>query len=96
MLSKKNQSVFQTLPLKDIEQLDFSEEKDGSGFILFGNANPIWPWLFGKFFFTRGTIPGFELVPEVQKVDLIIKEAIGNYVDPFVLDKVKPDARSLN
>lgn len=96
MLSKKNQSVFQTLPLKDIEQLDFSEEKDGSGFILFGNTNPIWPWLFGKFFFTRGTIPGFELVPEVQKVDLIIKEAIGNYVDPFVLDKVKPDARSLN
>ncbi len=96
MLSGKNQQKFQTLPLKDIEQLDYSEEKDDSGFIFFGNTNPIWPWLFGKFFFTFGAIPGFELIPDVQKVNLIIKEAIGNYVDPFVLEKVKPDAKSLN
>lgn len=87
MLSEKNQKNFQTLPLKDIEQLDFSEEKDGSGFVFFGNTNPIWPWLFGKFFFTHGTIPGFELVPEVQKVDFIIKEAIANYIDPLNLSK---------
>ena len=96
LLSGKNQKNFKTLPLKDIEQLDFSEEKDGSGFILFGNTNPIWPWLFGKFFFTRETIPGFELIPDVRKVDQIIKEAIGSYVDPFVLEKVKPDETSLN
>ena len=85
-----------TLPLKDIEQLDYTEEKDGSGFILFGNVNPLWSWLFGKFFFTRGAIPGFELVPDVSKVELIIREAIGSYVDPLVLERVKPDELDLN
>ncbi|HAP01685.1 MAG TPA: hypothetical protein DCQ93_07165 [Bacteroidetes bacterium] len=96
VLMFRDEKKFLTLPLKDIEQLDYTEEKDGSGYILFGTTNPMWPWLFGKFFFTRENIPGFEMIPEVQNVYLVIRNAVGNYVDPVVLEKVLPDKLDLN
>ncbi|MCS6917488.1 MAG: hypothetical protein RMK52_05085 [Chitinophagales bacterium] len=81
-----------TLPLRNIERLDKSEEKDGSGFILFGNTNPLWPWLFGKFYFASQPLPGLELIPEVNRVFVLLEKQIGVEMSQPLLDQV----RSLN
>ncbi len=65
----------QTLPLKNIERIDLTEEKDGTGFIIFGNTNPLWPWLLGSFYMSGDNIPGLQMLPDVKKVfDLLQDE----------------------
>lgn len=87
----------QTLPLKNIERLDLTEEKDGSGFIIFGNTNPLWPWLLGKFIMAGDQVPGLELIPEVKKVYNILEQEIKIEIDPALLQQVnEPKRHGLN
>jgi hypothetical protein len=87
----------QTLPLKNIERLDLTEEKDGSGFIIFGNTNPLWPWLLGKFIMAGDQVPGLELIPEVKKVYSMLEQEIKIEIDPALLQQVnEPERRGLN
>ncbi len=65
-----------TLPIENIEYLDKTEEKDGSGFIFFGKINPLWPWLFGKFYFTSHPLPGFESIADVSTVFDLLQEVV--------------------
>ncbi|MCS6991334.1 MAG: hypothetical protein NZL95_05680 [Chitinophagales bacterium] len=78
-LSGRRSKLF-TLPLRNISHLDKNEEKDGSGFIFFGNTNPLWPWLFGKFYFTSHPLPGLELIPEVDKVYQLLRRQINTEI----------------
>ncbi|HYV93048.1 MAG TPA: hypothetical protein VE978_14755 [Chitinophagales bacterium] len=66
----------QTLPLKNIERLDKTLEKDGSGFIIFGNTNPLWPWLLGSFYMSGDNVPGLNMVPDVKAVFAILEAQI--------------------
>ena len=75
MISGRKKKI-KTLPLKNIEQLDKTEERDGSGFIIFGNTNPLWPWLLGKFYMSGAHIPGLEMLPDVRTVFTILEEQI--------------------
>ncbi len=95
-LDGKHSGQFQTLQLKDIQQLDKTIEKDGSGFILFGTINPLIPWLLGGFTTTKAVLPGLEFVPDVELVYEKISLAISSHVDPLVLEKIKPGEDSLN
>jgi hypothetical protein len=65
-----------TLPLKNIERLDLTEEKDGSGFIIFGNTNPLWPWLLGKFIMAGEGVPGLEMIDGVKEVHRLLENEI--------------------
>ncbi|MCY7360637.1 MAG: hypothetical protein LH629_01005 [Ignavibacteria bacterium] len=87
---------FSTLPLRNIESLDKTTENDGSGFITFGTVNPVWPWLFGGFYFTAENIPGLELVPDADIVYQILIHELQTNVDPEILEKLKPGKEDLN
>lgn len=78
-----------TLPLSNIDRLDKTEEKDGSGFILFGNTNPLWPWLFGKFYFASQPLPGLELIPDVNNVYQLLRRQISIQVSPPLREQVQ-------
>ncbi|MEO5675785.1 MAG: hypothetical protein ABIQ74_14175 [Chitinophagales bacterium] len=78
----------QTLPLKNIDRLDFSEEKDGSGFITFGSTNPLWPWLLGSFYMAGDDIPGMQMLPDVKKVFLILESQIRVELPATLIDKI--------
>src|SRR5204862_6116231 len=68
--------VLKTLPLKNIDRLDKTEEKDGSGFIIFGDINPLWPWLLGSFYMAGDNIPGLEMLADVNSVYDILESQI--------------------
>jgi hypothetical protein len=83
----------QTLPLKNIDRLDKTEEKDGSGFIIFGNTNPLWPWLLGGFYMTGNNIPGLALLPDVQSVFTILEDQIKVEMPTSLIDKINNEKK---
>ncbi|GDX48460.1 MAG: hypothetical protein KJS45_06585 [Bacteroidetes bacterium] len=90
---KTNKSVaFKTLPFRNIEGLDLTLEKDGFGFITFGNINPVLPWLFGGYVLNGDKLYGLDLVPDAQHVfDLINAQSSIEIEEPLVpLVKLKP------
>ncbi len=76
VLTGRNRTMIKTLPLKNIDRMDRTEEKDGSGFIIFGNTNPLYPWLLGGFYFAQDAVPGLEMLTEVKQVYDIISQQI--------------------
>lgn len=68
MLSGRKHNNLKELPLRDIIQLEKSEDKDGSGFILFGFTNPLFPWLFGTISTSNEKISGLESLTDVNDV----------------------------
>ncbi len=80
-LSGRRHDKFQTLHLRDIVQLEKTEEKDGSGFILFGSTNPLFPWLFGTLSLSKERIPGLESLTDVDGVYNKINSAINSTTD---------------
>jgi hypothetical protein len=90
---KTNKNVaFKTLPFRNIEGLDLTLEKDGFGFITFGNINPVLPWLFGGYVLNGDKLYGLDLVPDAQHVfDLINAQSSIEIEEPLVpLVKLKP------
>jgi hypothetical protein len=85
-----------TLPLKNIEDPEITVEKDGTGFITFGTANPIWPWLFGGFYFTSENVPGLELIPNAEYVYEILLQQLHNQVNPEVIARLTPGKEDMN
>ena len=82
-----------TLPLKNIESLDKTEEKDGSGFLIFGNTNPLWPWLLGGFYMAGENIPGLETLPDVREVFTILEAQIKVEMPDSLIEKIKEEIR---
>jgi hypothetical protein len=78
----RKKPVVSTIPLKNIDRMEITIEKDGSGFLIFGNTNPLYPWLLGGFFFTGESVPGLELLPDVKLVYNIINQQIKVPVTP--------------
>lgn len=78
-----------TLPLKHIQNVELSLEKDGSGYLSFGKSNPVWPWLFGTFLFTGEQIAGLELVPDAEKVYQLLLKQLDSPVDPEVREELR-------
>lgn len=81
-----------TLPLKNINRIDNTEEKDGSGFIIFGNVNPLWPWLLGGFYMTSENIPGLEMLSDVKLVLAILQKQVKTEIP----DTLATEIRSMN
>jgi hypothetical protein len=96
LLFNSGSKKLQTLPLRNIEDLDITIEKDGSGFITFGSLNPVWPWLFGGFYFSKNDLPGLELIPNAKIVYNILNNLLDSNVDPYVIEKLKPGKEGLN
>lgn len=78
----RKKPVIRTLPLKNIDRMEITIEKDGSGFLIFGNTNPLYPWLLGGFYFTGESVPGLELLPDVKFVYNILNQQIKVPVTP--------------
>lgn len=97
VLTGKRKPVIKTLPLKNIDRMDTTDEKDGSGFIIFGNTNPLYPWLLGGFYFTQESVPGLELLPDVNLVYNIITKQVKVDIPPALSSDIrKEDKRDLN
>jgi len=94
MQGKKKQ--FFTLPLRNITRAEVTAEKDGSGYITFGNSNPVWPWLFGTFYFSGDDIAGLELVPDVENVYRILVSELQSVVAPSLRGELEPGTEDLN
>ena len=73
--------------------MEKSVEKDGSGFIIFGGTNPLYPWLLGGFYFTEAEVPGLDLLPDVASVYTIILKQIRVDMPPILVDQVKTEER---
>ena len=82
-----------TLPLRNIERLDKTEEKDGSGFLIFGNTNPLWPWLLGGFYMAGENVPGLETLPDVKEVFTILEAQIKVEMPPSLIEKINSEIR---
>lgn len=82
-----------TLPLKNIDRLDKTEEKDGSGFLIFGNTNPLWPWLFGGFYLVGENVPGLETLPNVKEVFRILEEQIKVEMPDSLIEKIQSEIK---
>ncbi|MBA3649109.1 MAG: hypothetical protein H0W62_11265 [Chitinophagales bacterium] len=86
-----------TLPLKNIERLDLTEEKDGSGFIILGNTNPLYPWLLGGFYFVQEALPGLAMLPNVKEVYDILYSLVKINITPSLLNELnKEDQKDWN
>jgi len=83
----------QTLPLKNIDRLDKTEEKDGSGFIIFGETNPLWPWLLGKFIMSGSNVPGLEMLPDVRSVYNLLEDQIKIEVPEILIERLKEEKK---
>ena len=90
LVANKKQRI-RTLPLKNIDRMDKILEKDGSGFIIFGATNPLFPWLFGGFYFTQSSVPGLELLPDVELVYRIISDLLKVPVPPDLIEEINKD-----
>lgn len=75
-LAGRKLNKFQSIHLHNIVSLDKISDKDGSGLILFGTSNPLFPWLLGTFRFSTGTFPGMESIADVENVYEKINTAI--------------------
>ncbi len=84
-----SKKTLKTLPVKNIDQLDKTEERDGSGFIIFGNTNPLWPWLLGKFYMSGDSIPGLEMLPDVNTVFDLLEDLIRVEISPTIIDQLQ-------
>lgn len=80
-----------TLPLQNIDRLDKTEEKDGSGFIIFGTANPLWPWLLGKFVSAGNHVPGLEMLPDVNSVYQLLEDRIKIELPEILKEQLNED-----
>lgn len=89
VLRGKKKPVIKTLPFKNIERMDTTDEKDGSGFIIFGATNPLYPWLLGGFYFTAESVPGLELLPDVNFVYNLITSQIKISISPALAAEIK-------
>lgn len=97
VMTGKRKPQIKTLPLKNIDRMDMTCEKDGSGFIIFGNTNPLYPWLLGGFYFTQESVPGLELLPDVKLVFNIISKQIKVDLPPELIEDIsKEDREGLN
>ncbi|MGB3075259.1 MAG: hypothetical protein WBB36_08050 [Chitinophagales bacterium] len=97
VLTGKRKRLIKTLPLKNIDRMEITEENDGSGFIIFGNTNPLYPWLLGGFYFTTDSVPGLELLPDVKNVYRIINKQIKVDLTPGLAAEIrKEDRKDLN
>jgi hypothetical protein len=85
-----------TLPLKNIEKIEYTQENDGAGFILFGDTNPLFPWLLGSINFSKEEFPGFEMIPDVKKVYQIIISLLRPNVSNEILNAVQFKTPSQN
>jgi hypothetical protein len=96
ILKGKKKSI-KTLPLKNIDRMDITHEKDGSGFIIFGTSNPLYPWLLGGFYFSQDDVPGLELLPDVHLVYNLIMSQIRVAITPSLVAEIrKEDKEGLN
>jgi len=84
-----------TLPLKNIDRLDKTEEKDGSGFIIFGNTNPLWPWLLGKFLMSSDTVPGLILLPDVNAVYTLLEDQVKISMPTSLVEKINEERKEM-
>lgn len=91
IIMKGRKHLIKTLPLKNIEQMDTTIEKDGSGFIIFGSTNPLFPWLLGGFYMSREVVPGLELLPDVKQVYELISEQIRINIPPDLSQEIKSE-----
>lgn len=82
-----------TLPLKNIDHLDKTEEKDGSGFIIFGSVNPLWPWLLGNFYMVGDTVPGLEMLPDVNSVYDILEGQIKKPIAAEIIESIQEEKK---
>ncbi len=71
-IKRASKTSYKTLPLQNIVELNLSLEKDGHGFITFGNINPVYPWLFGGYALNGDQLYGFELIPNARFVHNVI------------------------
>ncbi len=92
MISGRKKKL-QTLPLKNIDRLDKTEEKDGSGFIIFGSTNPLWPWLLGSFYMTGDTIPGMQMIPDVKEVFALLEDRIKVEMPEALKEKIMTEKK---
>jgi hypothetical protein len=85
-----------TLPLRNIQRAEVTAEKDGSGYISFGNTNPVFPWLFGTFYSTSDQIAGLELIIDVEIVYAVLTAQLQSLVSPTVKEELMPGEDDLN
>lgn len=93
VLTRNRKPAIKTLPLKNIDRMDITLEKDGSGFIIFGNTNPLYPWLLGGFYFTGESVPGLELLPDVRMVYDLLNKQIRIPVSPLLTTAISQSAK---
>jgi hypothetical protein len=87
---------YKTLPLRNIEGLDITTEKDGYGFITFGNINPVLPWLFGGYVLNGDKIYGLELVPDAQQVYELITTQCSIEIEDALKPYLKINPKQMN
>lgn len=85
-----------TLPLKNLEKIEYTHEHDGTGFILFGDTNPLFPWLLGSINFSKEEFPGLEMIEDVKKVYELIISLLRPGVSAELLNAVHFKAPPLN
>ena len=96
IMMKGKKRELATLPLRNIDRAEVTAEKDGSGYISFGNSNPVWPWLFGTFYFSAQEVAGLELVPNVESVYGILVDQLQSNVADGAWEALKPGEEDLN
>ncbi len=98
IVSQKNRSgiKYKTLPYRNIEGLEITNEKDGYGFITFGNINPVLPWLFGGYVLNGDKLYGLELVPNAAKVHEIILNQCSIQIDEVLKPHLKVHPKQMN
>jgi hypothetical protein len=95
-MQKKSGKIYKTLPFRNIEGLDLTSEKDGYGFITFGNINPVLPWLFGGYVLNGNKLYGLELVPNAAEVHKIILAQCQLIIDEELKPHLKIDPKQMN
>ncbi|MBA2422279.1 MAG: hypothetical protein H0V61_03540 [Chitinophagales bacterium] len=97
ILKSRKKRTIKTLPLKNIDRMDITREKDGSGFIIFGTSNPLYPWLLGGFYFSQEDVPGLEMLPDVHLVHSLIMSQIRVAITPSLVEEIRrEDKEGLN
>lgn len=87
---------YKTLPYRNIEGLDLTTEKDGYGFITFGNINPVLPWLFGGYVLNGDKLYGLELVPNAVEVHQIILNQCTLQIEDVLKPHLKIHPKQMN
>lgn len=95
MISGSSQKL-KTLPLKNVERMELTEEKNNCGHITFGSTNPLWPFLFGHFYLSLENIAGLENISEAKKVYALIEKMKRQNISENLLNTVKENHNSEN